>query len=206
MNNDHLSCATSDQVYHAPPAGFPCVKRLSDNPATVFFIWGLLKKVRRQAKKCYGRKRTHFTFFTFCTRCLWSLGFFTSFVHRIDVWNLSIETCQQRPLFVCIIGWLLCTGFTVRRIILPWPKKKIETTSPHVTQACDLSSMHAPMFGLRACLNFFLARVVVGTINSYNPLRANYCHTWHMENHPFLWRRIRRVRRIQVCMARRGLI
>ena len=38
-----------------------------------------------------------------------------------------------------------------------------------------------------------------------NPLRANYCHTWHMENHPFLWRRIRRVRRIQVCMARKGL-
>ena len=27
-----------------------------------------------------------------------------------------------------------------------------------------------------------------------------------MENHPFLWRRIRRVRRIQVCMARKGLI
>ena len=26
-----------------------------------------------------------------------------------------------------------------------------------------------------------------------------------MENHPFLWRRIRRVRRIQVCMARKGL-
>ena len=39
-----------------------------------------------------------------------------------------------------------------------------------------------------------------------NPLRANHCHTWHMENHPFLWRRIRRVRRIQVCMARKGLI
>ena len=40
---------------------------------------------------------------------------------------------------------------------------------------------------------------------SLNPLRANYCHTWHMENHPFLWRRIRRVWRIQVCMARKGL-
>ena len=40
---------------------------------------------------------------------------------------------------------------------------------------------------------------------SINPLRANYCHTWHMENHPFLWRRICRVRRIQVCMARKGL-
>ena len=38
-----------------------------------------------------------------------------------------------------------------------------------------------------------------------NPLRANYCHTWHMENHPFLWRWIRRVWRIQVCMARKGL-
>ena len=38
-----------------------------------------------------------------------------------------------------------------------------------------------------------------------NPLRANYCHTWHMENHPFIWRRIRRIRRIQVFMARKGL-
>ena len=38
-----------------------------------------------------------------------------------------------------------------------------------------------------------------------NPLRVNYCHTWHMENHPCLWRQIRRVRRIQVCMARKGL-
>ena len=27
-----------------------------------------------------------------------------------------------------------------------------------------------------------------------------------MENHPFLWRRIRCVRRIQVCMACKGLI
>ena len=27
-----------------------------------------------------------------------------------------------------------------------------------------------------------------------------------MENHPSLWRRIRRVRRIQVCMARKGII
>ena len=42
-------------------------------------------------------------------------------------------------------------------------------------------------------------------VSNFNPLRANYCHTWHMENHPFLWRRIRRVRRIQVCMARKGL-
>ena len=40
---------------------------------------------------------------------------------------------------------------------------------------------------------------------TFNPLRANYCHTWQMENHPFIWRRIRRVRRIQVCMARKGL-
>ena len=25
----------------------------------------------------------------------------------------------------------------------------------HVAQECDLLSMHAPMFGLRGCLNFF---------------------------------------------------
>ena len=44
------------------------------------------------------------------------------------------------------------------------------------------------------------------SISTINPLRANYSHTWHMENHPFLWRRIRRIRRIQVCMACKGLI
>ena len=49
--------------------------------------------------------------------------------------------------------------------------------------------------------SLFLFPIVLGI----NPLRANYCHTWHMENHPFLWKRIRRVRWIQVCMARKGL-
>ena len=42
--------------------------------------------------------------------------------------------------------------------VLPWPKKIETTARMHVAQARDLSSMHAPiwpMFGLRACLNFF---------------------------------------------------
>ena len=34
-------------------------------------------------------------------------------------------------------------------------QKKIETAVPRIAQACDLSSMHVPMFGPRACLNFF---------------------------------------------------
>ena len=38
--------------------------------------------------------------------------------------------------------------------ILPWPKKNWDNRA-HVAQARDLSSMHVPMFGLRACLNFF---------------------------------------------------
>ena len=38
----------------------------------------------------------------------------------------------------------------------------------------------------------------------FNPLRANYCHTWHMENHPFVWRRIRRVRRIKYVWPVKG--
>ena len=37
--------------------------------------------------------------------------------------------------------------------LLPWPKKLRNCL--HVAQARDLSSMHAPMFGLRGCLNFF---------------------------------------------------
>ena len=50
-----------------------------------------------------------------------------------------------------------------------------------------------------------VSKVLERQFELLNPLRANYCHTWHMENHPYLWRRIRRVRRIQVCMARKGL-
>ena len=37
--------------------------------------------------------------------------------------------------------------------VLPWPKNW--DNRAHVAQARDLSSMHASMFGLRACLNFF---------------------------------------------------
>ena len=39
--------------------------------------------------------------------------------------------------------------------LLPWPKKLRHSRARGVAQACDLSSMHAPMFGLRGCLNFF---------------------------------------------------
>ena len=56
-----------------------------------------------------------------------------------------------------------------------------------------------------ARLQHFFVGFVRNLLTVFNPLRANYCHTWHMENHPFLWRRIRRVRRIQECMARKGL-
>ena len=36
-----------------------------------------------------------------------------------------------------------------------YPGQKNWDNRAHVAQARDLSSMHAPMFGLRACLNFF---------------------------------------------------
>ena len=42
----------------------------------------------------------------------------------------------------------------------PWPKK-VETTARTSPQAHDLSSMHAPLFGLRGCLNFFGQPAVV---------------------------------------------
>ena len=36
-----------------------------------------------------------------------------------------------------------------------YPGQKNWDNGAHVAQARDLSSMHAPMFGLRACFNFF---------------------------------------------------
>ena len=41
----------------------------------------------------------------------------------------------------------------------------------HVAQACDLSSMHASMFGLRACLNFFGH----GKLSSFTLLASAVC-------------------------------
>ena len=39
--------------------------------------------------------------------------------------------------------------------MLYYPGQKNWDSRAHVAQARDLSSMYAPMFGLRACLNFF---------------------------------------------------
>ena len=41
------------------------------------------------------------------------------------------------------------------RLLNYYPGQKNWDNRAHVAQARDLSSMHAPMFGLRACLNFF---------------------------------------------------
>ena len=76
-------------------------------------------------------------------------------------------------------------------------------------KAC-MSSKPGPViwgFGTstRRCPTKFTEPAHLDKQRRLNPSRANYCHTWHTENHPFLWRRIRRVRRIQVCMVRKGL-
>ena len=44
--------------------------------------------------------------------------------------------------------------YCIRVQYYPGQKKKWDNRA-HMAQARDLSSMHAPMFGLRACLNFF---------------------------------------------------
>ena len=53
------------------------------------------------------------------------------------------------------VRWILIPGCT-----LPWPKDN----RAHVTQARDILNMHAPVFGLRGCLNFFGG--VVPLVNS----------------------------------------
>ena len=56
-----------------------------------------------------------------------------------------------------------------------YPGQKNWDSRAHVVQARDLSSMHAPMFGLRACLNF-LARVVC---YRYGPVLEYASPVWH---------------------------
>ena len=76
-NSDHLPCATSDRVFRAPSACFPCGARPCDDPKPSF-LWGSATKVWRQAKKCSGRK-VHLSSFTFWTLLMIFVISFLSF-------------------------------------------------------------------------------------------------------------------------------
>ena len=52
-----------------------------------------------------------------------------------------------------------------------YPGQKNWDNRAHVAQARDLSSMHAPMFGLRGCLNFFGQGSTYAT-HARTPVRA----------------------------------
>ena len=55
-----------------------------------------------------------------------------------------------------------------------YPGQKNGDNRAHVAQARDLSSMHAPMIGLRACLNFFgQGNITVLQLSDMSPSR---CH------------------------------
>ena len=88
----------------------------------------------------------------------------TKFLYAGDLWPfVRMKFLYSRwPLRILWLALSFSYAFYFRTEaamfeILPWPKKR--DSRAHVAQALDLSSMHAPMFGLRACLNF-LARVV----------------------------------------------
>ena len=82
-----------------------------------------------------------------------------------------------------------------------------------ITRASEKESKPCRRIGKPVFFNVILAHwhcTIATTLDNkptvgFNPLRTNYCHTWHMENQSFLWRWIRRIRRIQVSMACKGL-
>ena len=65
-NSDHLPCVTSDRVYRAPSASFPCVERPAEVPQPSFLRDVYRKKFSSKPRSAKAEKRTHFTFFT-CT-------------------------------------------------------------------------------------------------------------------------------------------
>ena len=76
--------------------------------------------------------------------------------------------------------------------LLPWPTsflaqlwcyypgQKNWDNRAHVAQARDLSSMHAPMFGLRACLNFFGQG---STTTGSSPVVHLFFHVWFIHRY-----------------------
>ena len=95
------------------------------------------------------------------------------------------------------------------RIWGSWPNQlphcRISRTQLTKGDNCNRPSLLVTWSAWIECTTLCPKQMSTAHLFQLNPLRANYCHTWHMENHPCLWRRICRVRRIQVCMARKGL-
>ena len=67
--------------------------------------------------------------------------------------TLKIQCLVPFSLQFLIIWWLVHQ--TTLSSFIYYPGQKNWDNSAHVAQARDLSSTHAPMIGLRACLNFF---------------------------------------------------
>ena len=67
--------------------------------------------------------------------------------------SCNLEFHRPRP--QCMLVAYYCTLGTVCALCYYYPGQKNWHNRAHATQARDLSSMHAPMFGLSGCLNFF---------------------------------------------------
>ena len=120
VNSDHLHCATSDRVFRAPPACFPCLERPCDDPKPPFCEVPQ-QKSDGKPKSAWAEKPT-LTISRFWT-FLWSLWFFfflvTSFIQSFALLQ-CVEPANRdhrstKTAFVSTKGWSLCTGFTVRR-------------------------------------------------------------------------------------------
>ena len=119
--------------------------------------------------------------------------------------QIPIQNCLSEDFAITLLLLIICMttytflerSFDIQWDLLKYAKEKnheMLTKKPLKVQLRSLLKTATPRFSPYHC-----------SCAHFNPLRANYCHTWHIENHPFWWRRIRRVRRIQVCMARKGL-
>ena len=75
------------------------------------------------------------------------------------LWNCGKILFSQKECFVKGPQIILARFWDTDFGLSYYPGQKNWDNRVHVAQARDLSSMHVPMFGLRACLNF-LARVV----------------------------------------------
>ena len=75
-NSDHLPCVTSDRVFRAWSACFPCVERPCDDPNPPFFVNFPNKHLT--ASQEVLMQKTHFSYFTFWTLLMIFVIFFLS--------------------------------------------------------------------------------------------------------------------------------
>ena len=68
VNSDHLCCATGDQVFHAPSAGFSCVEQPCDEPTSTFIPNSPRRKFSGEPRRAETKKVT--SVLSFYVRCL----------------------------------------------------------------------------------------------------------------------------------------